>query len=424
MLVCGEAVLAVVVGMTDTQPESLSEKTIAIVKSTAPVLEENGEILTRHFYDRMFRENPEVAPLFNRANQAGGTQQRALAGAICAFAANVDQLDVLGAAVERIAQKHAGLRILPEHYPIVGENLLASIQDVLGDAATEEIVEAWAEAYGFLANILIGREDQIYRVQAENENGWNGFKPFRIADKKRESEVIVSFLLEPTDGNGVPSYQPGQYLTVRVPEGNDSTTMRNYSLSSAPRPDHFRISVKAEEGGVVSNQLHSMEVGDELEVGPPCGEFFLDLTEHHERPLVLLSAGVGVTPILSILESVLAEEPRRDVVFIHGAINGRTHAFGDTVRSLTEQHENLTAHVRYSDPTDQDRTEARHDSEGFIDAELIESLVPKRDCDYYFCGPKPFMASIYQQLLAWGIPGTQVHFEFFGPREELEARAD
>ena len=118
--------------MQATDEPSLSEKTIAIVKSTAPVLEQNGELLTRHFYQRMFRENPEVAPLFNPAHQAGGSQQRALAGAICAFAANVDQLEVLGAAVETIAQKHAALRILPEHYPIVGENLLASIREVLG----------------------------------------------------------------------------------------------------------------------------------------------------------------------------------------------------------------------------------------------------------------------------------------------------
>jgi nitric oxide dioxygenase len=409
--------------LMSTKNLALSDKTIAVVKSTAPVLQANGELLTRHFYNRMFRENPEVAPLFNRSNQTKGTQQRALAGAICAFAANVDQLEVLGAAVETIAQKHAALRILPEHYPIVGANLLASIREVLGEAATDEIIAAWAEAYGFLAHILMGREQQIYEVQAQSPHGWNGFKSFRIERKEVESELITSFYLVPADGGKVPPYKPGQYITVRVPDGRGSTTMRNYSLSSAPCTDHFRISVKSEPDGAVSNYLHCLDVGDVVELGPPCGEFFLDPTEHHERPLVLLSAGVGITPVLAMAESVLRDQPRREVVFIHGALSGKTHAFGDHLRKLAANHLQFQLHVRYSEPTEEDRAAGLHDSEGFIDAELIERLVPQRDCDYYFCGPKPFMAAIYQQLLAWGISGSQVHFEFFGPKQELEVAA-
>jgi nitric oxide dioxygenase len=402
------------------QPAALSEETIATVKSTAPVLEENGELLTRHFYERMFRENPEVSSLFNASNQAGGTQQRALAGAICAFAANVDNLEVLGSAVERIAQKHAGLRILPEHYPIVGSNLLASISEVLSLPEDHEIITAWAEAYGFLANILIGREEQIYHEQEETENGWSDFRKFRIIRKVEESDVIDSFYLAPEDGSNVPSYKPGQYLTVRLPDANTGTTMRIYSLSCAPNGKHFRISVKAEPGGAVSNLLHGKEEGDILEVAPPCGEFFLDPSEHHERPLVLLSAGVGITPLLAMLESVQKEQPGRQVVFVHGSLHGKTHAFADHVREIARENPNVTAHMRYSEPSDEDRAENRFDSTGYIDAELIESLIPGHDCDYYFCGPKPFMVSIYRQLLAWGVPGTQVHFEFFGPREELE----
>lgn len=402
-----------------TQNVELSEKTIAVVKSTAPVLEQNGELLTRHFYQRMFRENPEVRSFFNMGHQAGGTQQRALAGAICAFAANVDNLEVLGTAVERIAQKHAGLGILPEHYPIVGENLLASIREVLGEAATSDIIDAWAEAYGFLANILIGREGQIYQDQEKGDHGWSGFRPFRVEKTVRESEVIVSFYLKPADGSKVPAYKPGQYLTVRVPDPATGTTMRNYSLSSAPSEDRFRISVKAEQDGAVSGYLHGLRDGAEIEVGPPCGEFFLDPAEQHERPLVLLSAGVGITPVLAMLEAVLTDQPERQVIFIHGALNGRTHAFAKHVSDLAERHPQLAVHFRYSEPTEQDRNSGIFHSEGFIDAELIEGLVPSRDCDYYFCGPKPFMGSIYRQLLAWGIPGSQVHFEFFGPREAL-----
>lgn len=407
---------------------TLSDATIAIVKATAPILEEHGETLTRHFYQRMFSHNPEVAPFFNPAHQAAGKQQKALAAAICAYAANIDNLTVLGGAVELIAQKHASLMIQPEHYPIVGSNLLASIREVLGAGATDEVIAAWAEAYGFLADILIGRERQIYHEHAAAPHGWEGFKPFRVVRKEVESEVITSLYLQPADGSAVPAFKPGQYLTLRVPSPCGHTTMRNYSLSDKPGQPWFRISVKRETGaeasqpdGFVSNLLHqNVEVGATLEVGPPCGEFFLDVTEKHQRPLVLLSAGVGITPILSILLAALDATPDRPVVFIHGSLNPRTHAFKAAVDELAGRHPNLQVHYRYSEAA------AAADpriSTGFIDAELIESMVPDRDGDYYFCGPQPFMVGIYHQLLAWGIPPAQAHFEFFGPRQDLERAA-
>lgn len=411
----------------------LSEKTITIVKATAPVLEVHGEALTRHFYKRMFSHNPEVAPLFNPSNQHAGSQQRALAAAICAYAANIDNLEVLGGAVELIAQKHASLLIKAEHYPIVGANLLASIKEVLGDAATDDIINAWAEAYGFLADILIGREAQIYKEQAEAQGGWEGFKKFRIQKKIRESDNITSFYLIPAQASALPSYKPGQYITVRVPYGNNSTTMRNYSLSDIPGQDHVRISVKRETGpkaetprGYVSNMLHDqMDVGHEIELAPPSGEFFLDTSEKHQRPLVLLAAGVGITPIIAMLKSSLAHAPERQVVLVHGCLHEGVQAFRDTIDALAAQHSNLTIHYRYSDaaPAGTIRQNAAHISTGFVDADLIESLTPDRNADYYFCGPKPFMVNIYHQLLAWGIPASQVHFEFFGPRQELERKA-
>lgn len=144
----------------------LSDSTIAIVKSTVPVLRQHGETLTRHFYQRMFRENPEVAHFFNHANIASGEQPKLLAAAICAYAANIDNLSAMTGAVERIAQKHASLKIQAKHYPIVGTNLLASIREVLGAAATDEIINAWGEAYDFLADIFIARERQIYEQAA------------------------------------------------------------------------------------------------------------------------------------------------------------------------------------------------------------------------------------------------------------------
>lgn len=406
----------------------LSSSTIAIVKATVPVLEQHGEALTRHFYKRLFEKNPETAPFFNRTNQDAGTQQRALAAAICAYAANIDNLEVLGSAVELIAQKHASLQVKPEHYPIVGENLLASIREVLGEGATDEVIQAWGEAYGFLANIMIGREKEIYHQQGAAPNGWTGFRSFRVTRKERESDVITSFYLEPADGAAVPDFKPGQYITVRVPSPCGHTTMRNYSLSDKPGQAWYRISVKRESGrdaatpdGFVSSFLHDgVQVGHTLEVGPPCGEFFLDLTEHHHRPLVLISAGVGITPVLSMLLGVLQETPDRPVFLIHGALNGGTHAFREKVLALAREHPHLKVHYRYSDATEEDRAQKRCDSEGYIDAELIEQVIAERDADYYFCGPKPFMINIYHHLLEWGIPPAQVHLEFFGPRQELQ----
>lgn len=396
-----------------------SQQTIAIVKATAPILEEHGETLTRHFYTRMFSHNPEVAPYFNSANQTAGRQQKALAAAIAAYAANIDNLEVLGGAVELIAQKHASLMIKPEHYPIVGQNLLASIREVLGDAATDEIIDAWAEAYGFLADIMIGREKQIYAENAAKVGGWDGFKSFKVVRKQPESTSITSFYLQPADGSAVPSFKPGQYITVRVPTRDGSTTMRNYSLSDAPKRDWLRISVKREEGGYVSNLLHDqIGEGDLLDIGPPCGEFFLDVSEKHERPLVLLAAGVGVTPLMSILQASLAEMPDRKVVFIHGCLNPDVQAFHQTVTELAARHPNLRVHNRYDDASSLERANS---SEGLVDAELIEAFVPERDADYYFCGPQPFMVSIYQELLKWGLPPAQTRFEFFGPREAMQA---
>src|SRR5688572_25924693 len=194
----------------------------------------------------MFSHNPEVGPYFNAANQTKGTQQRALAGAICAYAANIDNLEVLGDAVELISNKHVSLMIKPEHYPIVGENLLASIKEVLGDGATDDIINAWAEAYGFLADILIGREKQIYEENAKKPGGWEGFKKFRVIRKEKESSNITSFYLTAADGAPLPAFKPGQYITVRTSTPDGSTTMRNYSLSDKPGQEWFRISVKRE----------------------------------------------------------------------------------------------------------------------------------------------------------------------------------
>ncbi len=408
----------------------LSEKTIDIVKSTAPILKEQGEALTKHFYKRMFDHNPEVIPFFNSAHQMSGMQQKALAEAIYAYAANIDNLEALTAAVELIAQKHSSLQIKPEHYPIVGKNLLSSIQEVLGEVANDQVIKAWSEAYEFLAKVLIDREKQIYDEHVSNHAGWNGFKVFRVIKKEKESNVITSFYLSPRDGKPLPLFKPGQYITLRVPTLDESTTMRNYSLSDKPNQGWLRISVKRETSqvpeipnGYVSNFLHdNVHTGSCVEVGPPCGEFFLDVRKKNKKPLVLLAAGVGITPILSMLLTALHHLPDLPITFIHANLNEDTHAFKSLIDDLASKHNNLKVHYCYSelakDGIERDPTAVT----GFIKAEFLNSVVKDRNAEYYFCGPKPFMLGIYADLRAWGIPLSQIHFEFFGPRQELELR--
>src|SRR5919202_1881313 len=233
-------------------PASLPDATIALVKVTVPALEAHGLEITRRMYERMFRDEA-IRDLFNQSHHGEtGAQPKALAAAIVAYARNIEGLAALAPAVERIAQKHVGLNIRPEHYPHVAEALLGAIKDVLGQAATEEILAAWGEAYWHLAEVLIARERLIYRGLAEAPGGWTGWREFRVARKERESEVIASFLLRPADGGPVLRHRPGQYLTFWVDVPGQHPLKRNYSISSAPDGESYRISVKREPMGVVS----------------------------------------------------------------------------------------------------------------------------------------------------------------------------
>lgn len=393
----------------------ISAQNIAIVKSTVPVLQEHGETLTRHFYGILFRDHPEVAPFFNPAHQASGTQARALASAVVAYAQHIDRLEALAGAVPTIVHKHVALGVLPEHYPIVGKCLLQAIREVLGAAATDDIVGAWAEAYGALAQLLIGAEEDVYRANAAKAGGWRGVRRFRVARKEIESEVITSFYLEPSDGAALPTFDPGQYLTIVATVGGRATR-RNYSLSDAPGKAWFRISVKREPGGAFSNWLHDeVTVGHELDVMPPCGEMVL---REGTTPLVLATAGVGVTPAMAMVEAAAASG--RAITFIHAARNSRVQAFRSRLDELSARHPNVKVHYVYDAPTEADAAFPV----GTLDAARLERwLPPGRDVDLYLVGPKPFMQQVHAGALSLGVPLDRIHFEFFGPKENLAATA-
>jgi nitric oxide dioxygenase len=403
----------------------LRAKTLEIVKSTVPVLEQHGKEITTHFYKMMLSNHPELLNIFNHANQKQGRQQTALANAVYAAAANIDNLEAIMPAVIQIAHKHRSLGIKPEHYPIVGKYLLMAIKDVLGDAATDEIIEAWREAYQAIADVFISVEADMYRQAEQQEGGWADFRNFVVAKKVKESDVITSFYLKPEDGKAIASFQPGQYISVKVSiPGDKYTHIRQYSLSDSPGKDYYRISVKREDGsadkpgGIVSTYLHNhVQEGDILRISAPAGDFVLDMEK--ETPVVLISGGVGLTPMISMLNTLVEKQPGREVTFIHAAINSKVHAMREHVARLAAEREHVRSFVCYSKPTDEDRKAGNFDKEGYIDLAWLQSVVPSPQADFYFCGPVPFMRTIYRSLKQWGVAEEAIHFEFFGPKGEL-----
>jgi nitric oxide dioxygenase len=404
----------------------LSPQTIEIVKAIAPAIAANAETITRNFYVRMFEGNPEFRPFFDQAHQQTGEQQNALAGAICAYFTHIDNLDALRPAVELIAQKHCSLGIKAEHYPIFGKHLLSAIKDVMGDAATKEIMDAVAEAYQFLAFICIGREQSIYEEQKSTKGGWNDYRTFIVERKVPESDVVTSFYLRPLDERALPTFKPGQYITVSIKHPTTPTSPRNYSLSDRPDVGHYRISVKREAAvsdgapdGLISNYLHDeVQQNDCLQIGPPCGEFTID-TIDADRPIVLLAGGIGVTPLLSMAKALVHQDIKTPIHFVQAARNSRVHAFSDEVRALQDTHDNVQIHVLYDQPLDDDLAQGKCDSVGIVDVEWLRNATPHSNADFYFCGPAPFMRNVYSALRELGVDDARMSFEFFGPRQSL-----
>ncbi len=391
----------------------LSAEHKAIITATVPILEQGGEALTRHFYLTLFRDFPQVKPFFNQANQQDGNQQRALANAVLMYARNIERLEQLGPLVSTIVNKHVSLQIQREHYPLVGASLLKAIREVLGaETATDAVIDAWAAAYGQLADILAGAEQNVYDENARAPGGWSGAREFKVASKKAESDEITSFVLAPADGGAVVAHKPGQYIGMSVNIDGEEAR-RQYSLSAAGNGANYRISVKREAGGAVSNFLHDqVNVGDSIQLFPPSGEFVL---QDSDKPLVLISGGVGITPTLAMLTTALSTG--RDIHFIHAARHAGVHAFRDQVDALAQEHPRLQRFYCYENASD---AGPQPHATGYLNQQqLAEWLPATRDVDAYFLGPTPFMKAVKSHLLELGVPQAQTHYEFFGPAEAL-----
>src|ERR1700735_652911 len=261
----------------------------------------------------------------------------------------------------------------------------------------------------------VGNPGLAYEEQAP---AWPGFRQMRVANINKDSDSVTSFFLKPIDGQALPVFQAGQFVVLRLlVDAGKPPVLRSYSLSDLPVADHFRISVKNELNGIGSSFLcnHTQE-GDVLDVSAPRGSFTL---RPSQSPVVLLSAGVGATPVMSMLHSLAAERSQREVWWIYGARNRVEHPFAEESRSLLKQLSRGRGYIVYSRPAAIDQVGADFDAAGHIDTALIEKIGVSQGSDFYLCGPSSFLQNMRDGLRNWGVLAGNVHTEVFGSLEAI-----
>ncbi|RZU23761.1 globin domain-containing protein [Streptomyces sp. BK239] len=393
----------------------LSAESAAVIRATLPAVAGALDEITTRFYGAMFRDRPELLDgMFNRGNQASGAQRRALAGSIAGFATALldapdTRPDVL---LDRIAHKHAAVGVTEDQYTIVHKYLFGAIAEVLGDAVTPEVAAAWDEVYWLMAGALIGREARLYQdAGVEPGQIW---RRWTVVERRTETPEVVSFLLQPADGRPAPRARAGQYVSVRVLMADGVHQLRQYSLSSDPGGGLRRITVKRVAGtadtpdGEVSNLLHDqIHEGDELTLSPPFGDVFLDAADA-STPVVLVSAGIGGTPMTSILAQLTALGSTRPVLVLHADRSPSDHALRTETTELVGQLPGARAIFWYEHPSPEE-PDAR---EGLMNLDGIEL---SENATVFLCGPLPFMRDIRAQLLSAGVPPQRIRYEVFGP---------
>ncbi|QCU78834.1 hemin transporter [Citricoccus sp. SGAir0253] len=386
----------------------LSDTSRPVIEATLPVVAAHLDEITPRFYARMFAARPELLDgIFSRANQRNGTQQKALAGSIAAFASHLmAHPDTLPEKVlSRIAHKHTSLGIVEDQYPIVYEHLFAAIVDVLGEAVTEEVAAAWSEVYWLMADALIKIEKGLYAQQA-NDRAWS---PWRVVAKEPAGRGSATFRLEPADTTPVTAARPGQYVSVRVRLEDGLRQCRQYSLSEDATSTTTRVfTTKLDEGGEVSPFLHrEVQVGDVVELSNPYGDIELD---DSDAPLVLATAGIGCTPSASVLQTLAAEASDRQVLVLHAERTEGDWALKEQMRESLTALPNADLALWLEDTTDASAELAPRP--GFMDLAAVD--LPA-NAKVYLCGPLPFMKAVRSQAIAAGIPATDIHYEVFGP---------
>ena len=391
----------------------LSQQTIEIVQSTIPLLAENGEAITRHFYGNLLTDNPGLKNVFNPTNQQDGAQARALADAVFAYANNLENLEALLPAVARIAHKHVSLGVKPEQYPIIGGALLSAIQEVAELPDNHPALTAWGEAYGVLADVFIKAEEELYQQNEQQTGGWRGFLDFAISEVKRETGNVKSFYLTPMDGGPVPAFKDGQYVGLKTALKDQTfTQIRQYSLSGPSNLETLRITTKAEPEGLVSNYLHQCEEGTTVSIQAPTGVFNLDNSvENH----IFIAGGVGITPLVGMLYEALNKDIEANkILFIQAQNSPDDEIFKSELAHLQAKH-GFNYMTQFSG----------HDEKNYVDVSKLKAacdevgIKPENNTAVYFCGPKPFMSAMKQCCLTLGTTEQHIHYETFGPTTAL-----
>lgn len=387
----------------------LSEQAAATVRATLPAVGAHLDEITERFYAGLFTARPELLrDLFNRGNQAAGTQRQALAGSIAAFATHLlEHPDARpDAMLARIAHKHASLGVTPEQYALVHEHLFAAIAGVLGEAVTPEVAAAWDEVYWLMANALVAIEKRLYE-----ESGEPGWRDWEVVERVAETADVVTFRLRPADGGPVADFRAGQYVSVRAELADGARQIRQYSLSGAPGSALRQISVKRvldagdAPDGEVSNHLHArVREGDVLELSAPYGDLVLE--DAADTPLLLASAGIGVTPMVAMLARLAETGHRAPVTVVHGDRSPADHALRADHEAYAGKLPDAAVHFWY------ERDAAPGTGTGLVDLDTVAVPAGTRA---YLCGPLPFMRAVRAQLIDKGVAPADIHYEVFGP---------
>ncbi|MFZ8067588.1 globin domain-containing protein [Staphylococcus aureus] len=375
----------------------LTEQEKDIIKQTVPLLKEKGTEITSIFYPKMFKAHPELLNMFNQTNQKRGMQSSALAQAVMAAAVNIDNLSVIKPVIMPVAYKHCALQVYAEHYPIVGENLLKAIQDVTGLEEHDPVIQAWAKAYGVIADVFIQIEKEIY-----DQMMWIGFKPFKITNIKQESEDIKSFTVE-TEEYDFSEFTPGQYITVDVSSDKlPYRAKRHYSIVSGEK-NHLTFGVKrdvtTEHEGEVSTILHDeIKEGDMINLAAPVGGFVLENTT---EPQLFLGSGIGVTPLVAMYEAASAKG--LDTQMVQVAENKQHLPFKDNFNSIASHYDNAKLYTHLKD------------KQGYIGTEELQAFLANKP-EIYICGGTKFLQSMIEALKSLNYDMDRVHYETFIPR--------
>jgi len=398
----------------------LSTQSKDIIAATLPAVGAAIGEITPLFYRKMFSAHPELErDLFNRGNQKQGDQQKALASAIAGFAvlqvaperAREDKL------LARIAHKHASLGVTADQYEIVHTHLFEAIVEVLGDAVTPEVAAAWDELYWLMAESLIAMENGLY-ADAGVAAG-DVWRKVVVSERRNETADSVSFVLTSTDGTDLPCFVPGQYVSVGIHLPDGARQIRQYSLCSAPSAGDWQLTFKritahvlpdgsTAPTGEVSNFLYdNVFEGDVLEVTTPFGDVVLP---DDDAPLLLISAGIGCTPVIGMLHHLSETGDDRPVAVLHADRSPSAHAHRAQLSELVGALPSGVMHRWYEDlGARQPSAEIRSGRVDLTDVYIAPGT------QAYLCGPLPFMHGIRTALLSKGVPEAHIHYEIFGP---------